>query len=500
MVSRYLRRALLAFVALTLVAGGLFAVAWFRAPIDTRGDVDFVNALHVPPLAESRVDPDGTRVFQLSMERGETDFGQDSPTPTYGFDGAFGGPTLRAERGEQVRFEITNELGEPSTVHWHGMRLPAEMDGGPHQIIEDGRTWEPVWTIDQPAATTWYHPHLHGRTLDHVAMGLAGFFILDDDDPVHDELPGDYGVDDFPLLVTDRKFDGDGSFDLSDSLFDTVGALGDTILVNGTVGPYLDVTTEQVRLRLLNGSVARVFDFGFDDGREFAMIASDGGLLAAPHDTDRIRLGPGERAEIVVDVAFGDRPVLQSFPTEGIGRFDGGNDHFDVLELRAADAFEPGTPLPEALADLGEPDTSDVTTERTFDLAGHTINGRAMAASRYDAVVERDVPEIWHVRNRDGSTHLFHSHDTQFRVLEYDGEPPPPELAGWKDTVDVPSGGDGVRILVRFSRYSDPNWPYMFHCHVLQHEDRGMMGQFVVVEPGEEPGPPPPTSGDVEHH
>lgn len=500
MTARILRRSALVLLALTLVAGAVFALWWARLPIDTRGDVAFERELPIPPLADARVDPDGTRVFSLRMQRGETDFGRSNPTTTWGFDGSFGGPTLRAQRGERVRFEIANDLGEPSTVHWHGMHLPAEMDGGPHQIIEPDRTWRPGWQIDQPAATTWYHPHLHGRTLEHVAMGLAGFFILDDDERVQGLLPREYGVDDLPLMVTDRSFTGDDQFDLSDGFFTTVGSLGDTLLVNGAVGPYFDASTERVRLRLLNASVARVFDFGFDDDRPFAMIASDGGLLAAPHTTDRIRLGPGERAEIVVDLEAAERTVLQSFPPEGISRWDGGADHFDVLELRADEELADSPAIPSELAQLAEPDPGEADVERTFDLAGHTINGQAMDAGRYDAVVERGVPEVWEVFNRDGSTHLFHVHDRQFRVLEYDGAPPPPELAGWKDTVDVPSGSDGVRLLVRFDGHSDPNWPYMFHCHVLRHEDQGMMGQFVVVEPGQDAGPPPPTEDAVHAH
>ncbi|MBM7093806.1 multicopper oxidase domain-containing protein, partial [Streptomyces sp. S12] len=141
----------------------------------------FDNALAIPPLAESTVEQDGTRVFSLRMQAGETEFRDGVRTPTWGFNGTYLGPTLRAKRGEKVRVRITNELGEASTVHWHGMHLPARMDGGPHQMIAPGGTWTPHWTVDQPAATLWYHPHPHGKTEEHVRRGLAGLFLLDDD-------------------------------------------------------------------------------------------------------------------------------------------------------------------------------------------------------------------------------------------------------------------------------------------------------------------------------
>ncbi|MEK8229151.1 multicopper oxidase domain-containing protein [Oerskovia sp. M15] len=158
-----------------LAVGGIaagVAVAFSRGANSTAGEVEFTRPLAIPPLAGSSVE-DGVRVFSLDLQEGETDLGQGGLTPTLGVNGTFLGPTLRATRGEQVRVEVTNSMTETSTLHWHGMKLPAVMDGGPHQQVAPGQTWSPTWLVDQPAATLWYHPHLHGRTADHVYRGLA---------------------------------------------------------------------------------------------------------------------------------------------------------------------------------------------------------------------------------------------------------------------------------------------------------------------------------------
>jgi FtsP/CotA-like multicopper oxidase with cupredoxin domain len=166
---------LAALAGLALAGCGL--VPGSVTPVD---EAEFATELAIPPLAPSRV-VDGTRVFSLTAQEGTTEFRPGIRTRTWGFDGAFLGPTLRAERGERVAVEVTNDLDEPTSVHWHGMHLPAAMDGGPHQEVAPGARWRPTWEIDQPAATLWYHPHPHGATEEHVYRGLAGMFLLDDD-------------------------------------------------------------------------------------------------------------------------------------------------------------------------------------------------------------------------------------------------------------------------------------------------------------------------------
>jgi blue copper oxidase len=454
--------------------------------VDTVGKVTFERPLAIPPLAASHLDDRGRRVFDLRAQEGRSDFGAGREVRTWGFSGDYLGPTLRVARGEQVVVNVTNGLAETTTVHWHGMHLPATMDGGPHQPIAAGGTWSPSWTIDQPAATLWYHPHPHGETADHVRRGLAGMFLLDDPaDPAQAALPHRYGIDDVPVIVQDRDL-RDGDFGGSDR--------GSTLLVNGTPGPYLEVTSKLIRLRLLNASTARVYAFGLADERGFALVGTDGGLLAKPHFTTRVQLSPGERAEIVVPVTAGERVALRSFaPDLGDNffaeQFGGGRDQFDVLELRAAAGLTPSAELPRTLARIERLDPAGAAGMRKFRLNGTSINGQGMDMGRVDATVTRDTTEVWDVSNQDGQVHSFHVHDTQFQVVSVAGRQPPPELAGWKDTVLVPPNED-VRIVLRFTDYADPDAPYMFHCHLLMHEDNGMMGQFMVVAPGQAAGSP----------
>lgn len=478
---------------------------------------EFVHELVIPPLAPSTLE-DGVRTFQLAAQTGETAFaGVGGSSETWGFNGSLLGPTLRASRGEEVAFEIANQLPEATSVHWHGMHLPAAMDGGPHQMIEPGETWRPTWTIDQPAATLWYHPHPHGATEEHVYLGLAGLFVLDDDASLSAALPSEYGVDDLPLIVQDKAFDRDGRLVLRRNGSEP-GILGDTVMVNGTVGGYQEVTTERVRLRLLNGSTARTYTFEIPD-RPMTLIASDGGFLEAPVELDQVRLAPGERAEVVVDFEPGETVRLRSAKTQlgsvVVPMTSGGNDEFDVLEFRASQTLKPSPELawsPASDAATDEVHEHEATVTRTFVLNTRKINGQEMDMSRIDEVVYVGDTEVWEVRSTQPIPHSFHIHDVQFRVLSIDGDRPPPELTGRKDTVYLEPNRE-YRLLVRFADYADPETPYMYHCHMLLHEDEGMMGQFVVIEPGDEEavrapgraghaeqGGPQPSQGGHEGH
>ncbi|MCQ4212420.1 multicopper oxidase family protein [Streptomyces longispororuber] len=483
---------------LALAIGGGVLWLWNDAKVSTVGTTEFRNELAVPPLARSTVRKDGTRVFDLRMQPGEKEFTAGRRTATWGFNGDYLGPTLRARRGEKVEVRVRNRLPEASTVHWHGMHLPARMDGGPHQMVDPGRDWTPRWTVDQPAATLWYHPHPHGATEKHVQRGLAGMFLVDDARSERLALPKRYGIDDLPVIVQDVKFDG-AKFDHGHGMMRSIGFLGDRTMVNGTLDPYRIVRDERVRLRLLNASTARTYDFGFSDGREFALVGTDGGLLERPATTDRIQLSPGERAEVVVRMEPGERTVLRSHAQGNYGdawqkRFAGGDDSFDVLQLRAADRLRPSPDVPSELGELELPKAADAVRSRHFDLRMSGINGRPMDMNRVDDTVTRGTTELWTVRNDNGMPHNFHVHDVQFRVVEVNGKTPPPALRGRKDTVFLPSGTE-LKLALRFDggpEFADPDVPFMYHCHLLTHEDGGMMGQFVVVDKGQRA-----TSGSV---
>jgi len=382
-----------------LVAGGVAVRLYGDALRSNVGELAFRNRLRIPPLLEGRADDQG-RTFDLGVATGQTEFVAGMSADTWGVNGSYLGPTLRARVGEEVRVNVTNRLPETTTIHWHGMHLPAAMDGGPHQPIAPGATWSPSWRVDQPAATLWYHAHPDGHTGEQVYRGVAGLFLLDD--PAQPAgLPGSYGVDDIPLVIQDKRFTGDGQLDAGHPRFSPVGVLGDEILVNGTHDPYLEVTTTRVRFRALNASNGRTYDLGLSDDRPFSVVAGDAGLLPAPHPVRRLRLAPSERAEVVVDVTPGDDVLLRGFPT-GLGagrlpdRFAGGDDTFDLLRLTAADQLEASPALPERLPappPVAVPPTAPAQEFR-FNHASR-INGRAYDPDRVDFAVAPGSTEVW---------------------------------------------------------------------------------------------------------
>jgi suppressor of ftsI len=474
-------------LALTAVLAGCSAGS---PTVDTIGRVAFDTPLAIPPLAEPTTDADGRLRFDLTAQTGTVDVLPGEPTETWGFNGSYLGPTIVADSGDDVQVDFHNELDEPTTVHWHGMHLPAEEDGGPHQMVAPGDDWSPRWTVDQPATTLWYHPHPHGETERHVARGLVGMFIVRDKAEAALALPRDYGVDDIPVIVQDVRLAADGQ--LVNDTRDYIGPVGDRLLVNGTAGPSLAVTTDVVRLRLLNASPARIYNFALSDDREFALIGTDGGLLERPFTTPAVQLSPGERAEVLVRMAPGERITLQSRDVDlgagpGVGGSNGADDAFDVLELVASAALNSVATVPATLVPMQRLDDLDATEERRFELDGKQINQQKMDLARIDEVVTVGDTEVWNVRNNMALPHSFHVHDVQFQLLSIGGQRPPPELAGYKDTILLRANTD-YRLIMRFTDYTDPRTPYMYHCHLLQHEDQGMMGQFVVVEPGQRAG------------
>lgn len=469
---------------------GAAACSTQSAPRTVRANTP--RPLPIPPLAPSTVGSDGIRRFSLRAAAGDSEMIAGKRTATWGYNGAILGPTLRARLGKRVAVAITNDLPEPTTVHWHGMSIPAEFDGGPHQMIASGVSIAPRWTIEQQAATLWYHPHPHGTTQRHVMRGLAGLFLIDDEDSDSLKLPKNYGVDDIPLIIQDRRFTTDDAIDEADN--SDVGSLRNTIITNGIANAYLSVGTKAIRIRILNGSSGRIYNLGMSDNRTFDVVSTDGGLLPAPVAMRRIQLSPAERAEIVVRVSSGENVTLTSDPIDdhgGVKKSDAGEfgmlDRFDILHLRARPTLTRDVPTPAVLVPAALLDTAGAV-RRSFDLQWFMINRKRMDMSRIDFEARVGTTELWTVRNRDNWPHNFHVHDAQFRIVEIDGSPPPAHLAGRKDTVYIPPGSR-VQLALRWSDHADPVYPYMFHCHLLMHEDQGMMGQFLILRPGQKAEP-----------
>lgn len=464
----------------------------------------FDTPLHIPPLIEGTL-VGGVRQYELSAQAGRSRFLANLSTPTMGFNGAYLGPTLRCKTGDRVKIKVTNALREVTAVHWHGLHVPARMDGGPHQAIAPGATWEPEFQIRQRGSLCWYHSHAMHRTGSQVLHGLAGLLLIEDEENRAPGLPSDYGVDDIPLVLQDRRFTEDGRFEYVTGMHDMMtGYVGDVLLVNGTVGPVLNVQRQRTRLRLLNGSNSRIYTLGRDDGEDLTLIASDGGLLEAPARVRRVRLAPGERVELIIDARPESRFRLMSYPDTSAGGMqgmmgNGGNvETFPILELRAGKLDAANAPLPSKLSAVRAWKVEDSTATRVFSLdmgmmggmmgrgmgpgmgGMMGINGAPMDMGRIDVHVPLDNVEIWEIVNRTPLSHPFHIHNIQFRVLARDRRALHAHERGLKDTVVV-EPGSRVRVITQFEDFADPKHPYMYHCHNLEHEDAGMMGQFVVV-------------------
>jgi FtsP/CotA-like multicopper oxidase with cupredoxin domain len=467
-------------------AAVLAGYVWNTSGRSNVDSVRFGRPLAIPPLLRPEPDAAGTVRVDLALRTGTTELKPGGLTATWGVNGTYLGPTLRVRRGETLAPSVRNDLPEPTTLHWHGMELPAVADGGPHRTIGPGAVWRPQWRVDQPAATLWYHPHPHGATKEHVYRGLAGLIVVDDG-LAAGLLPETYGVDDVPVIVQDKNFTDDGALDFDGIAYGGVtltGLLGSDILVNGTWGPVHRVGTELVRLRVLNASNSRIYDFGFRDGRPAHLVGVDAGLLERPVEVEHVRVSPGERVELLVRMRPGERVMLYSRPPD-LGanlvydRLAGGDDEFDILRLDADPQLRPSPPVPAALP--GSTPGGVAARERRLRLGDFTINGKTMDMHRVDDIVRTGVVERWVISNDQGVPHNFHVHNAAFAVTAVDGRPPPPEATGRKDTVYVPPGST-VDLLVSFGQYPDPHTAYMYHCHLLAHEDAGMMGQFVLVD------------------
>lgn len=459
---------------LLLLLGGIaFAVVRLTAFQDPAQRVSThapaTAPLMIPPLV-SRQNEGHISRFALSIAASSHEFFDGVATNTIAYNGlGVLGPTLEVWSGSTVKIDVANGLDTVTTTHWHGADVPATADGGPHSTIAPGATWSPQFDVIQPAATLWYHPHRMDLTAEQVYFGGAGMLIVRDHNELAASLPSTYGIDDIPVVLQDRNFTEDGQMD-----FEIDGAgrgrQMETLTVNGTIDPYVEVPSGLIRIRLVNGSQARVYQLGAD-GSTMYKIASDGGYLAQPVELDQLTIAPGDRAEITVEV--GSEPV--AITDAAFGR---------VLELRPNGDRSTGTSLPPRLAQIESLSVDDVAVDRTFEMKqdgeNWTINGAVMDMDVVNEQIRFGDTERWTI-TVDNGQHTFHVHQTQFQILSINGEPPPLEERGWEDTVWV-NGDRTVVIAARFDTYTNPDVPYMFHCHILDHEDLGMMGQFKVTE------------------
>jgi FtsP/CotA-like multicopper oxidase with cupredoxin domain len=433
-------------------------------------------------------------------------------------DGPIAGPLIDVREGDVVEIIFINGLPQPTTIHWHGMPVPPDQDGNPSKPIAPGATQ--VYRFKLPrgsAGTYWYHPHPHMRTAEQVYRGLAGPVIVRAADDPLAEWPERH------LFISDLKLAGNGEIAPNDTMDWMNGREGQFVLVNGAHRPQIAVACDE-RWRVWNASNARYLRLMFDDGRRFAQVGTDGGLLEhAREDLTELLLVPGERAELIVRAANNkdekgmekgsSRAVLTAAaydrrkmamthgslppePSRALAdiEFGSGADKHDTSALST------GTQAPHPLrlrkiASLGQPVArkSIVFSEKMDMAAMHgsgtsnrdmppgmsfMINGAIYAPARITLTSRRGAVELWSIENRTDMDHPFHLHGTQFQVVERisDGVGRPEPYRAWRDTVNV-EPGQTVRIATMQSMRGER----MFHCHILEHEDLGMMGTLKVI-------------------
>lgn len=414
------------------------------------------NPLHVPTTLP-------TSNGALTVAPARVDLGGGQMSDVWAYNGHFPGPTLEAWQGDTANLTLYNSLADETITHWHGMIVDTPNDGHPVDAFDPGGSKSYSFPIVQRATLNWYHPHPHEKTGQQVAMGLAGAFIIRDNQEAGLGLPT--GSREVPLIIRDARFDKSGNMLYKPR---SGGFEGNTPLVNGTLDPTLSVDAAVYRFRILNGCNARHFRFALSDGSPFVLIGNDGGFLDGPVDIGEILLSNGERLDLLVDFRGrgGETVMLQDLKAG-----------WDLLEFTVGNVNDEAAPpqfnLP--ITPLGDP-----VRERDFSFDGMSkINGQLYDMHRVDFQVPWGDTELWRFTTNGNAPHPVHVHGAYFQVVSRSGGRGQlyPWEGGWKDTVLL-EDGETVEIKIRFTDYRGL---YLMHCHKLEHEDMGMMANFEVV-------------------
>jgi spore coat protein A len=457
----------------------------FAATGDSSGVPSFTLPLRIPPVLSPVSSTATADYYQVQVSQAAANIIPGKTTPIIGYQGITPGPTIRARVGRQSIVTVGNSL--PSTtlggstgqivVHLHGGIVHPDSDGFPTDVIEPGQSRVYTYPNNQLPSTLWYHDHVVHDTAPHVWYGLSGFYLISDAFEESLNLPS--GEFEIPLSIQDRRFDASGAFVYSAN---NSGETGDAIMVNGTVQPYLDVKRRKYRFRVLNGSNSRLYRLALSSGATFAVLGMEGGLLPTPVWTSNITLAPGERADIVVDfsgVPVGSNVVLRNTLVGSTSTL------YSIMRFNIVGTATDTSAVPANLRPMTALNPANAITTRTFSLGGGmmggawTINGSVFDANTPIATPKRGTIEIWQFNNGGmmGMNHPIHVHGIMFQILDINGSPPPATHRGWKDTVNVPAGGN-ARIIAKFDGYAGK---YVLHCHNLEHEDNDMMARFDIV-------------------
>lgn len=431
------------------------------------------NPLYKPPTES----PTGRTGLQLTAAPGTVNLGGGKTSKAWVYNGllpgngGLPGPTLVARTGDTATIKLVNGLTEPTITHWHGMLVDHLNDGHPTEAIERGGAYPYAFLILNRAALNWYHPHPHMLTGKQVAMGLAGAFIIRDAEEDDLRLPG--GVYEVPLVLRDTAFDSTGNIAYKPR---SGGFEGPIPLVNGTLNPYLDVEPAVYRFRVLGGANARIFGLALGNAAPFVLIGNDGGLLSSAVSIRQVDLGPGERLDLLVDfrlMGAGSTVMLRDLRAG-----------WDLLEFRRVGTTVvnnmPTSTALSALSAITPLVVGPTTVTRFFSFDGMSrINGREYDMNRIDFTVPFEVVERWQFTTGGNAPHPVHIHGASFQVVSRTGGRNKlfPWESGWKDTVLL-EDRETVEVLIRFDAYKGI---YLMHCHKLEHEDAGMMTNFMVI-------------------
>ena len=429
--------------------------------------------LAVPPVLVPDNETDTDVWFTLESIESESQILPGAKTKTWGYNAPLLGKTMVLKRGQRVHVTLKNSLPELTTYHWHGMEVPGPItDGGCHAPVYPGEEKQIEFTVNQPAALTWLHAHPCPSTAAQVWMGLAMGVVVTDENEAKLPIPKNYGVDEFPVILQDRTFHKDNQLDYRAD-YDAMGVFGETPLINGTVRPYVDVTTQKIRLLFLGGSNRREWRLHFDDDLVMTQIAGDDSFLPHPIKMTKILVTPGERLQVVVDFKdYHDGDVVNLY-----------TDDFKLIEFRIHKFAPDNSVIPDTLFKPEIPEIAEDLPVRKVTMDDHNkINGKQFAMQRIDMKQQVSHAEYWDVTNTNskehGMLHPFHIHGTHFTVVSRDGEKPFPNEYGYKDTIPV-RPGETVRLRVEFPQTG----VFMYHCHIIEHEDAGMMAQIEVFDP-----------------
>lgn len=432
--------------------------------------------LNVPPLLKPDKETKDDVYYTVTAQAGETQILPGAKTKTWGYNNSILGKTIVYPAGKHIHVTLQNHLPELTTFHWHGLLVTGPyVDGGCHAPVYPGEAKQIDFTLNQPAATTWLHAHPCPSTAEQVWHGLATMVLVTDKHSSELNIPNNYGVDDIPVVLQDRIFHENNQLDYHAD-YNPDGVTGPTAMINGTVNPYFDVTTQKLRLRLLDGANRREWRLHLSDDLQFTQIAGDESLLPHPIKMTHLMITCAERQEIVIDFEGyheGDEVTLFS-------------DDTPLLKFRIHKFAKDDSVIPEDLFTVKAPTVDPQTPVRKVVMSGMDegveIDGKKFQMQRIDATQPVGKAQYWDIVNsndpKQGMVHPFHMHGTEFLVISRNGHEPYPNEHGFKDTVGV-NPGETVRILVRF----DLPGLYMYHCHILEHEDGGMMAQIQAYEP-----------------